>query len=109
MPPANLRLRSLIDITFRQIGSSFPSKIIECTPYSTVRNLVHAGDWLAPLPLQSVMDDIQAGTLAIINLDLNVPQRSIGIITHMSPAPSLDLSNFIDCIKDAVAEQESAM
>lgn len=109
MPPADLRLRLLIENTFRQLNCSLPPKIIECTPYATVRNLVHAGDWLATLPLQSVANDIRAGTLAVLNLDLKVPRRPIGIITHASSAPSSDLLNFIECLKAAVAELELAL
>jgi DNA-binding transcriptional LysR family regulator len=93
----------------RQLGSTLPTKTIECTPYSTVRSLVHAGNWLATLPLQSVVNEIQAGTLTVLNLELKVPRRPIGIITRTSSSSSKDLLRFIECLKMAVAELELAL
>lgn len=104
MPSSGLRLRGLIDNSFRQAGIDPPVTIIECTPYSIVRNLVRAGDWLATLPLQSVAKDLSAGDLAVLDLDLNIPPRPIGVIRRTNAHPPPDLLAFVDCLKVAVEE-----
>lgn len=102
MPSTGLRLRGLVDNSFRQAGIDPPVTIIECTPYPIVRNMVRAGDWLATLPLQSVANDLQAGELAVLNLELNIPPRPIGVIRRANGHPSPDVLSFIGCLKEAV-------
>lgn len=104
LPTKEFQLRDMIENAFHQGNFEPIGNTVECPPNSIARNLVRRSDMIAPLPRQSVEWDLKSGSLAEIDLDLQIPVRPAGIICIANNYQPPELRSFVDCLRQTATE-----
>ena len=97
-------LRNRVDEMFQQAGLECPTDVIETTAMSLVMSLIQQTDYLHVIPLDMANYYAQAGTLAILPIDLPCKMDNFGIITRRDIVLPPGAKNLLEQIRAVASE-----
>lgn len=103
-PKQGTPARKVFDAMFCQLGLSQPTAVIECSSLDAIRGLLLNSNRISLLPARQVEIDVQAGILAICNIDLHDEPRQIGYTVRNNWTPTRLQSLYISLLQEHVTE-----
>lgn len=88
MPPPGAHIRAALEDMFRASALPVPDHPVETTSFQVMRHMLLSSDMVAPLPVESFHEDVQAGLMTYVSLDLPLWLPVISIVRHSKRAPS---------------------
>ncbi|PMR67478.1 pca operon transcription factor PcaQ [Halomonas heilongjiangensis] len=103
LPPPQTTLRQQVDSFCVRHALSLPSRLLETLslPLSRHYTLESEAIWVAPE--EAVAEDLAAGRLCRLSLDLESHGGSVGLCTNASMQPSLALEAFCEILRQVAA------
>ncbi|OXR50719.1 hypothetical protein PuT2_02305 [Pusillimonas sp. T2] len=101
MPPPGAHIRSALDDMFRGLHLKPPTHQVESTSYQVFRNLVLNSDVIAPLPIEALLEEVQAGRMTYIPIHLPLRLPPISIVRHSKRVPSPAMLTVMQQLREA--------
>lgn len=99
LPPPQTTLRRQIDEAFLEAGLGVPPARVESVSYLTNRMLLRSDELIALMPSDVAREDIAAGRLRVLDLDLPVGRGPVGVTLRDGAMPSPASEAFLRCLE----------
>lgn len=105
LPDAGTRAREAADRFFMAVGSGLPLRTIETIDLSFGRSYVLHSDAVWFVPLGAIENDLQQGTLVLLNIDTSATEGPVGLTLRVDHPSSESIQRVCDEIRRSASER----
>lgn len=99
MPPHNSAMHIQLENFFRKKDMKMPTTSVYSLSHAGSLKVVKNQNLIATFPSESIADEVKAGNLKVLNIDLSSEATEVGIITRQSGFNSPATEMFMDIIR----------
>ncbi len=103
LPTVTQRVGQEIEHVLSRLGLE-PTSSLRSNSYGFIREMLHGTDVMAAMPRVMMVGDLIRGTLKVVPLPMQTPERPAGLILPTRVALSSGASVFIDCLRHYIEE-----
>jgi LysR family pca operon transcriptional activator len=105
LPPAQTTLRQHVDSFLVRHSLTLPKSQLETLSLTISRRYTLESEAIWVAPEEAVVDDLAAGRLSRLDLELEAQGGSVGLCTNSSMQPSLTLEAFCEIVRETTAQR----
>ncbi|QIM48802.1 LysR family transcriptional regulator [Pusillimonas sp. DMV24BSW_D] len=104
MPTTGAHIRAALEDMFRALRLTPPPHQVESTSYQVIRHMMLNSDVISPLPVEAFLEDIEAGRMRYLPVDLPLRLPPISILRNSKRAPSPAVLTMMQQLRQAGTE-----